>query len=248
MGIPSYQVKQQYDSHECLCFLLDKFFLDNEESFKLQARQSTFCENTGCFHNSEGITYERTLTLNIEQTYDYQSINKILLRSMFRHHLPDYRCEGCQSVGFCYKTNSICHLPDILIITLSFFKPVTDGFLQKFIPNLIINDSISLYGKNLDLFGIVYYSGQTMNSGHYTSALNLNGASYTINDDQISKGARLISLSSNGTVPYILICKNIITQHRIEVNPSRDSTIRLSDNYGVSSETCFNLSKSSSLN
>ena len=167
---------------------------------------------------------------------------------MFRHHLPDYRCEGCQSVGFCYKTNSICHLPDILIITLSFFKPVKDGFVQKFIPNLIINDSISLYGKNLDLFGIVYYSGQTMNSGHYTSALNLNGAWYTINDDQISKGARLISLSSDGTVPYILIYKNIITQHRIEGNPSRDSTIRLSDNYGVSSETCSNLSKNSSLN
>lgn len=164
MGLPSYEAKQQYDSHECLCILLDKVFLDNEESFKLQARQNTSCDNTGCFHNSEGITYERTLTLNIEQTYDCQSVNKILLRSMFRHHLPDYRCEGCQ------------------------------------------------------------------------------------NDDQISKGARLFSLSSDGTVPYILIYKNIITQHRIEVSPSRDSTIRLNDNYGVSSETCFNLSKSSSLN
>ena len=93
--------------------------LSTVDSFSLQTFESVVCDNRDCNYNSETITNKPALTLNVMQAFEDQSISEMIQRSLYRHQLPDFRCETCQSIGNCYKTNTIIRLPDILIIQLS---------------------------------------------------------------------------------------------------------------------------------
>ena len=215
LQIPFYQAKQQYDSHECLVYLLNEIFpsLSTVDSFNLQTFESIVCDYRGCNYNSETITNKPALTLNVMQTFEDQSISEMIQRSLYRHQLPDFRCETCQSVGNCYKTNTIFKLPDILIIQLSLFSYNSAGFIEKIIPNLNIDESLSLYGKTLNLSAITYHDGPNTTSGHYTSSVKINESWFKISDNYISEGAKFSCLSTETTTPYVLIYKNISSDH-----------------------------------
>ena len=72
LQIPFYQAKQQYDSHECLVYLLNEIFpsLSTVDSFNLQTFESVVCDNRNCNYNSETITNKPALTLNVMQTFE----------------------------------------------------------------------------------------------------------------------------------------------------------------------------------
>ena len=216
LQIPFYQAKQQYDSHECLVYLLNEIFqsLSTVDSFNVQTFESVVCDNRSCNYNSDTITNKPALTLNVMQTFEDQSISEMIQRSLYRHPLSDFRCETCQSIGNCYKTNTIFRLPDILIIHLSLFSYNNAGFIEKVIPNLNIDESLSLYGKTLNLSAIIYHDGPNTTSGHYTSSVKINESWFTISDSYISEGAKFFCLSTETTTPYVLIYKNN-SSHRV---------------------------------
>ena len=230
LHLPYYQAKEQYDSHECLTDLLNKIYpsLVTVDAFKLQIFESIVCHNSGCTYNSEGILNDATLTLKVQRTFAKQSIGEIINRSLLTYVIPGLRCESCQTRGNCYQTSTIFSLPDILIIQLALFSYVDANNTEKIIPNMNLDETLSLFGKTLTLHGIIYHSGPNTNSGHYTSAVRLNDTWYTINDERISEGVKLYCVSTDTTVPYILIYKSDsipYTNSRVEFNCNTRSTI-----------------------
>ena len=96
----------------------------------------------------------------------------------------------------------------MLILSLKLFKPVYNyGTLKKLIPNLNIQDEISLYGHCYSIHAIIYHEGERANSGHYTCGVKVNERWFMISDNSI-KSTQQIKLSYKQTdysVPYILI-------------------------------------------
>jgi ubiquitin C-terminal hydrolase len=142
LELPFYQAKQQYDCHECLTYLLNKVFpsLNSEGAFRLQTLQSISCTNIGCNFTSDRVIDSATLTLTVLDTNVTQTIRDLINNFMSRQCLHNFRCEGCQGIGFSYKTNNIFQLLDVLIIQLASFRFVSGGFSEKIIPNLLINE------------------------------------------------------------------------------------------------------------
>ena len=209
LQIPRYQAKQQEDCHECLVYLLNEIFpsLSTVDSFNVQTFQSVVCDNRDCNYSSDKITCEPILPLRVIQTFEDQTISQMIQRSLYRHQLPDFRCQTCHSIGNCYKTDTIVKLPDILFIQLKLFSYNNDGSSEKIVPNLNIDESLSLYGKTLNLSAIIYHDGPNTASGHYTSSIKINETWFTINDTKVSEGAKFFCLSTEITTPYLLIYK-----------------------------------------
>ena len=103
-------------------------------------------------------------------------------------YLENYRCvDGCQKLNTSTKAVYVTQLSDALIIQLNIFKYV-DGISKKFIPNLSIDEEISLWG-------------------HYTSEVNVNNTWFLISDTRILMQQKLHCNSSDTSAPYILIYK-----------------------------------------
>ena len=76
--------------------------------------------------------------------------------------MRNFRCQTLHSIGTYYKIDII---PDILIIQLKPFSYNNDGFSRKIVPNLNIDENLSLYGKTLNLSVIIYHDGPPTTSG-----------------------------------------------------------------------------------
>ena len=71
------------------------------------------------------------------------------------------------------KAVHVTQLYDALIIQLNIFKYI-DGISKKFIPNLIIDEEISLWGKRMILSGVIFHEGEQSHCRHYASGVNVN--------------------------------------------------------------------------
>ena len=109
------------------------------------------------------------------------------------------------------STKAVCvaQLSDTLIIQLNIFKYI-DGISKKFIPNLSIDEEISLCDNRMLLFGVIYHEGEQSHCGHYTSGVNVNSTWFFISDTRILRQQKLQCNSRDTSVPYILIYKKII--------------------------------------
>ena len=82
-------------------------------------------------------------------------------------YLENYRCDdGCQKLNTSTKAVYVTQLSDALIIQLTIFK-YGDGISKKFIPNLSIDEEISLWGKRMVLSGVIYNEEEQSHCGHY---------------------------------------------------------------------------------
>ena len=75
-------------------------------------------------------------------------------------------------------------LSDALIMQLNIFK-YSDGINKKIIPNLGVDEEISLWGNRIVLSGVIYHEGEQSYRGLYTSGVNLNNTWFLISDTRI---------------------------------------------------------------
>ena len=99
------------------------------------------------------------------------------------------------------STKAVCvaQLSDTLIIHLNIFKYI-DGISKKFIPNLIIDQEISVWGNRMVLSGVIYHEREQSHCGHW----------FLVSDTRILRQQKLQCNSRDTSVPYILIYKKII--------------------------------------
>ena len=121
-------------------------------------------------------------------------------------YLENYRCvEGCQKLNTSTKAVYVTQLSDALI-QLNILKCI-DGISKNFIPNLSIDEEISLWGNRMALSGVIYHEGEQSHCGHYTSGVNVDNAWFLISATRILRQQKLQCSSRDISVPYILIYK-----------------------------------------
>ena len=89
-------------------------------------------------------------------------------------YLENYKCvDGGQKLNTSTKAVYVTQLYDALITQLNIFKCIND-ISKRFIPNLSIDDEVSLWGNRTVLSGVVYHEGEQSHCRHYTSGVNVN--------------------------------------------------------------------------
>ena len=68
-----------------------------------------------------------------------------------------------------------------------------------------IETAVNIQFENFSLKSIIWHSGQSVNSGHYTSSVKRNGKWYLTNDQDIREFRKFHSTSSDALTPYLLI-------------------------------------------
>ena len=77
-------------------------------------------------------------------------------------YLENYRCvDRCQKLNASTKAVYVTQLSDALIIQLNIFKYI-DGISKKFIPNLSIDEEISLWGNRMVLSAVIYHEENSL--------------------------------------------------------------------------------------
>ena len=245
LGLSDYEVGMQYDAHECLLLLLNKIYpVINDCIFKVVKLETTVCENNDCGHaiNKEDTSFD--WSLNVKDARDFQTISGILneLMDPRGRAMPDYRCDECSIAGSSTKAVCVTHLSEVLIIQLSIFKFI-DNTTKKIIPNLIIDEEISLWGNTMTLHAIVYHEGEQSNSGHYTSGVKMNNTWFMISDLVVLNQQKLTCSERDSSVPYILIYKKRSDVITFLPNSSNDR----SDNNPAISTTQINTESTSEM-
>ena len=210
MNLIEYHHGEQYDAHECLIQILDKTYpsLTSDNLFKVEILESVLCNNAECEYVSENVVKYNTVSLDIEDCDDIQTIQGLFntFQNVRGTTMSGSKCEKCEQKGVLSevsKANSVTDVSNILIINLKLFKFV-NGIIKKRLPALKIDLELHHF-NTLELKGIIYHDGSYANSGHYTCAVRPNEQWYTMNDETVSQGALFSTLDERSIVPYILI-------------------------------------------
>ena len=205
MDIPRYIPHQQYDSHEFLTYILGQVYQDvNNGSCIFTVILASCLSTCVCGRTPSSLRVNTTfLTLNVHAISAVQLVSE-LLREYFAPTLVQYTCESCKRQGGYVKTSVLENCPDMLLIQLSIF----DGHGQKIKPSLSIDQELTDFGLSLELYGIIYHIGNTIQSGHYTCSVKVDATWYFINDSIVhQKHPKLSCFLNETTVPYILMYK-----------------------------------------
>ena len=175
--------------------------------FKINKLESTLCNDCGHTTKNDGVCID--WCLHLEDSSNVQTISEMLhqLIDPRGEYLENYRCvEGCQKLNTLTKAVYVTQLSDALITKLNIFKYV-DGISKKFIPNLSIDEEISLWGNRMVLSGVIYHEGEQSHCRYYTSGVNVDNTWFLISDTRILRQQKLQCSSREISVPYILIYK-----------------------------------------
>ena len=119
--------------------------INDDSIFKINKLDSTLFND--CCHttnNDGGVCTD--WSLHLEDSSNIQTISGMLHQLMDRRgeYLENYRCvDGCQKLNTSTKVVYVTQLSDAFIIQLNIFKYI-DGISKTFIPNLSIDEEISL--------------------------------------------------------------------------------------------------------
>ena len=189
VGLLRYEPGMQYDAYECLLQLLAKIYpnINDDCMFKVNKLDSTLCNDYGHTANDDGVCID--WSLHLEDSSNLQTISGMLHQLMDPRgeYLENYRCvDQCQKVSASTKAVYVAQLSDALIIQLNIFKYI-DGISKKYIPNLIIDQEISVWGIRMVLSDVIYHEGEQSHCGHYTSGVNVNNTWFLVSDTRISR-------------------------------------------------------------
>ena len=220
LHIPNYNFKCQYDGQEFLNYLLELIYppppppspgspiRDEHNIHKLHTLTSRICGT--CNNSSDTDSIHNNLILPFHgDVRSVHTIKSLLSKLMTAQYLPNYRCDRCNAYVNASEQTTVTNFKDLVIIQLVIFENVSGiNYQQKIFPKINIDETISLYGESLKLHGIVYHHGIHLNSGHFTSAVNINDKWFSINDSLVENGVTLSFHSRNdNVVPYILMYK-----------------------------------------
>ena len=90
------------------------------------------------------------------------------------------------------------------MIQLQIFKWDNNYQQQKLNPNIEINEELIICGDRFELCGIVWHSGPSVTSGHYTSNVKVNGTWFYTDDIHVRREFKKY-IPQTMVVPYILV-------------------------------------------
>ena len=182
--------------------------INDDSIFKINKLDSTLFND--CCHttnNDGGVCTD--WSLHLEDSSNIQTISGMLHQLMDRRgeYLENYRCvDGCQKLNTSTKVVYVTQLSDAFIIQLNIFKYIA-GISKTFIPNLSIDEEISLWGSRMFLSGVNYHEGEQSHYEHYTSGVNMSNTWFLISDTRILRQQKRQCNSRDTSIPYILIYK-----------------------------------------
>ena len=206
LGLQYYEPGMQYDAHECLLQLLAKIYpnINDDCVFKINKLDSNDCGHTT---NNESVCID--WSLHLEDSSNVQTISGMLHQLMDPRgeYLQNYRyVDGCQKLNTSTKAVYVTQLPNALIIQINIFKYIA-GISKKFIPNLSIDEEISLWGNRMVLSAVINHEGEQSHCGYYTSGVNVDNMWFLISDTRILRQQKLQCSSRDISAPFILIYK-----------------------------------------
>ena len=120
----------------------------------------------------------------------------------------DAHADGYQKFKTSTKAVYVTQLSDTLIIQLNIFKYSGD-IIKKVVPNLGIDEEISVRGNRIVLASVIYHEGVHSHLGHYSSGVKVDNTWILISDTTILRQRKLQCSSKDISVPYILIYERI---------------------------------------
>ena len=165
----------EHDAHEYLLQLLAKMYssINDDCMFQNDKLESTLCNDCGHTSNNDVVCID--WSLHLEDSSNIQTIIGMLHQLMDPRgeYLKNYRCaDGCQKLNTSTKAVYATQFSDPLIIQLNIFK-YSGGISKKVVPNLSIDEEISLWGNRMLLSGVTYHEGEQSHCGHYTSGVEV---------------------------------------------------------------------------
>ena len=185
----------QQDSNEFLINVLQDLYTkkndDNNSTtigdlisncpFNINVRRARQCID--CTKHSEKYTYNSTLPLSVNSE-NPTSIQKLVDECKHRQEVVQYNCHEadgeitnntCQGTER-FQTEDIISVSDYVIVQLNLFAFDRITLRQfKLKPDIEINQQITLAETTMNLCGIVFHSGVSVKTGHYTSAVQVEG-------------------------------------------------------------------------
>ena len=175
--------------------------------FQVNKLESTLCNDCDHTTNNDGACID--WSLHLEDSSNVQTISGMLHQLMYPRgeYLENYRCgDGYQKLNTSANGVYVMKLSHALIIHLNIFKYI-DDISKKFIPNLSIDEEISLWADRIVLYGVIYHEGEQSHCGHYTSGVDLDNTWFLISDTRILRQQKLQCSSRDISVPYKLVYK-----------------------------------------
>ena len=223
----NWKLGHQQDSNEFLIHILEQLYtkgpykeLVNDCPFKIITKSTRACTSTNCSHHSTKYDKNCTLPLSVSCGKPI-SIKKLVESHISMEELVSYNCEmdNCDGV-YSNKIDEITNVSEYLIIQLNLFdfNHITNAPI-KLKPHIEINEKLNILGNDMNLYAIVFHSGNSAKAGHYTSAVLVKNKWYmtndvTIIDHKVINGnnepwePKSIYWTHDMDFPYIVIYKN----------------------------------------
>ena len=206
MKIRDYTVNAQYDCHEFFNYLLEEVYgsiANSDCMFTIVTKSFVACGRGVCGHTTIPTVVSNTcLTLNVHTGACAQSVIGLLRESLKGEYVADYTCDSCHHIGSCSKTVTLENCPSVLLMQLNLFR--NDG--EKIKPCLAIEREIDEFGLSVELRGVIYHIGGSIDEGHYTCSVKVDGTWYYVNDSIVHREVPTLRCSFNERcVPYMLM-------------------------------------------
>lgn len=150
----------------------------------------------------------------VDETLLRDEKNNMFLRNQYMMGIKDKKNVSCERQVYTTQTRDfIC----VQLKRFDFQRRKNDGsFTMKKIKskefNVNIQSNFQLEGKEYEICGIIFHSGQNTNSGHYISHIHTNGNWYVVDDESVTKlndnANPFLMYGERAEKPYILLYKN----------------------------------------
>ena len=217
LNLRAYTENLQYDAEECLTQIINLFYPQIDDHvpdnclFRLDGGESVLCFN--CNKSSSTTFRSAVCSVSIPAVNLQTSVSSLVenqTSDAYGQIMDEkYKCDSCPTRTQASQNRTLWNVEKYLIIQVKIFNyDKKKKVSMKTTPNLIIEEEFQniLLGK-FDLKGVVYHIGDSMARGHYVSSVKINNVWYTLNDEIISMGVKLMCSSNDidGAVPYLLV-------------------------------------------
>ena len=135
--------------------------LNDDCMFKINKLESTLCNDCGHTTNNDGVCID--WSLHLEDSSNLQTISGVLHQFMdpTGEYLENYRCvDGFQKLNTSTKAVYVTQLSDALI-QMNISRCI-EVISKNFIPNLSIDEEISLWGSRMVLSAVIYHEENSL--------------------------------------------------------------------------------------
>lgn len=174
---------------------IEKYSMINK-LMKGQMRNSITCQQ--CFLENNIFDSFSDITIQINTNTNTNTTNlEQCIHNFCKPETIEFFCERCKAKRKAWKKIIFCRLPQYLIININRFEQIQEEqgititknnkHVTFPLENLTIesNNGDEPIMNKYNLNGVIFHHGKQIDSGHYTSLININNSLIHINDEEI---------------------------------------------------------------